>query len=122
MKTSFRLVCICFSVLCTIFCTSDVSGQSIGDGYFGQPGMERGMADINLGWPGRVWVQANLADDGLGYTGSYVTLGSKRHLFQDFLDGRWLMEMRGHYDVEYQGLFGNLGIEHEARASGCSMP
>ena len=69
------------------------------------------MADVNIGWPGRVWVEANLSEDGLGYQGSYITLGAKQHIFQDFLDGRWLLETRGHYDPEYEGFFANIGIE-----------
>lgn len=111
MKTCLRVVCIGVSLLCTIFSTSNLAGQTIGDGFFNQAGLQPGMADINVGWPGRVWVQVNIAEQGLGFEGSYVTLGTKQHLFQDFLDGRWLLETRGHYDVENEGFFGNIGIE-----------
>jgi hypothetical protein len=62
-----------------------------------------------LPMPGRIWVETNLGD-GLGYDGSYFTLGGKTHLADDFLDGRWLMETQGHVS-ENGGFFGNLGVE-----------
>ena len=111
MKTCFRVVCIGVSLLCTIFGSSQLAGQSIGDGVFDQAGIQPALADLNVGWPGRVWVQVNIAEEGLGYEGSYFTLGAKQHIFQDFLDGRWLLETRGHFDTESDSFFGNLGIE-----------
>jgi hypothetical protein len=62
-----------------------------------------------LPMPGRIWVETNIGD-GLGYDGSYFTLGGKTHLADDFLDGRWLMETQGHVS-ENGGFFGNLGVE-----------
>ncbi len=62
-----------------------------------------------LPMPGRIWVETNLGD-GLGYDGSYFTLGGKTHLADDFLDGRWLLETQGHVS-ENGGFFGNLGVE-----------
>lgn len=113
MKTSLRLVCITVSVLCTIFGTSQVTGQSTGGGYFDNTAPVQGMTDINVAWPGRVWFQANLADQGLGYRGTYFTLGAKTHIGQDFLDGRWLLETRGHIGTEADngGWFANIGLE-----------
>ncbi|MEM9410766.1 MAG: right-handed parallel beta-helix repeat-containing protein, partial [Planctomycetota bacterium] len=64
----------------------------------------------SVAFPGRVWVSANWSDRGLGYRGSYLTAGMKSRLFEDFLDGRWLFEGRGHVSEE-GGFFGNLGIE-----------
>jgi hypothetical protein len=69
------------------------------------------MADFQVGMPGRMWVATNLADQGLGYQGSYLTLGAKTHLFQDAFDGRWVGEMRGHYAWESSGFFTNIGLE-----------
>ena len=60
--------------------------------------------------PGRIWVGGKYADQGLGYTGSYATIGTKTRMFEDFLDGRWLFEGRGHVS-ENGGFFGNLGVE-----------
>ena len=59
--------------------------------------------------PGRVWMEANLGD-GLGYEGSYFTLGAKTHLADDFLDGHWLLETQGHMS-ENGGFFSNVGLE-----------
>jgi hypothetical protein len=58
-----------------------------------------------------MWVATNFADRGLGYEGSYFTLGAKTHLFQDSWDGRWVGEMRGHYAWESNGFFTNVGLE-----------
>lgn len=62
-----------------------------------------------LPMPGRIWFEANVGD-GLGYEGTYFTLGGKTHLADDFLDGRWLLETQGHVS-ENGGFFGNLGLE-----------
>ncbi len=61
-------------------------------------------------WPGRVWVSGQYADQGLGYVGSYVTLGAKTRLCEDWLDGRWLSEIRTHVS-ENGGFFANVGFE-----------
>ncbi|MGI9516852.1 MAG: right-handed parallel beta-helix repeat-containing protein, partial [Pirellulaceae bacterium] len=112
MKTCMRVVCISVTVLCTIMFARPATGQDLGSGYFPDSGgIQPFMADAPGLWPGRVWVQANLADSGLGYTGTYFTLGWKSHWFQDFLDGRWLVETRGHLSAESGGFFGNLGLE-----------
>ncbi len=112
MKTSLSLVCIAVSVLSTLIGPSQVAGQSIGDGYFEHGAPVQGMTDVHLAWPGRLWFQVNLADSGLGYQGTYFTLGAKQHLFQDFLDGRWLLEARGHLGTENGGgFFANIGLE-----------
>ena len=68
-------------------------------------------ADVPNLLPGRLWVEMNLADNGLGYSGTFGTIGYKRRLFQDFLDGRWLLEGQGHLSLQSGGLFGNIGIE-----------
>ena len=88
MKTCIHVVSISLTMLCAILCSSSVWGQQIGDSYLDSAAFTPGMTNINLGWPGRVWVQANLAEEGLGYMGSYVTLGAKAHVFQDFMDGQ----------------------------------
>lgn len=77
----------------------------------GPSGVQPMVADFQVGMPGRMWIQSNIADRGLGYEGSYFTLGGKTHLFQDRLDGRWLGEFRAHYAYESEGFFGNFGIE-----------
>jgi hypothetical protein len=81
------------------------------------------MADFQVGMPGRMWVATNLADQGLGYQGSYLTLGAKTHLFQDAFDGRWVGEMRGHYAWESSGFFTNIGLErvYSIKAAGADV-
>ncbi len=110
MKICKRLLCGSLTLF-GLLLTSTSSGQQIGDGFFQPTGVQPMMADVNVGWPGRVWVQASLADQGLGYNGSYFTVGAKTHVSQDFLDGRWILEARGHYNPDSNGFFGNVGLE-----------
>ena len=110
MKICKRLLCGSLALAGFLF-SNPVEAQTLGDGYFQPAGVQPMMADVNLAWPGRVWVQGSFADRGLGYTGSYVTLGAKSHLAQDFLDGRWMVEARGHFNPESSGFFGNIGLE-----------
>ncbi len=80
-------------------------------GGYDQGGFQPMMGDFQVAMPGRLWFETNLADRGLGYQGSYLTLGGKTRLYEDYFDGRWLLEMQGHYALEEGGFFGNLGIE-----------
>lgn len=61
--------------------------------------------------PGRMWFEVNLADNGLGYRGSFATIGGKSRLFQDAMDGRWLGEANLNLGLDTGGFFYNLGIE-----------
>ncbi|MEC9093714.1 MAG: right-handed parallel beta-helix repeat-containing protein [Planctomycetota bacterium] len=61
--------------------------------------------------PGRMWAEINLADNGLGYRGSFATLGGKSRLWQDSLDGRWLGEANLNLGLDTGGFFYNRGIE-----------
>lgn len=61
--------------------------------------------------PGRLWFEVNLADNGLGYNGSFATVGGKSRLWQDGLDGRWLGEANFNVGLDTGGFFYNLGIE-----------
>ncbi len=69
------------------------------------------QAELWSAMPGRIWVEYSMADQGLGYDGSYATIGGKTRLFDDFFDGRWLMEGQGHISTESGGFFSNIGIE-----------
>lgn len=80
-------------------------------GGYDQGGFQPMMGDFQVGMPGRLWFETNIADRGLGYQGSYLTLGGKTRLYEDYFDGRWLLEMQGHYALEEGGFFGNLGLE-----------
>ena len=88
------------------------AGARLGSQVQEPESFRRVAADLNVGLPGRVWISTNFADDGLGYNGSYFTLGGKTRLFEDFLDGRWLGEARVHQSFEEDGgFFANVGIE-----------
>lgn len=85
--------------------------QGAPTGMYDQGGFQPMTGDFQVGMPGRVWMEANVADRGLGYQGSYLTLGGKTRLFEDTFDGRWLVEAQANYALESGGFFGNLGIE-----------
>lgn len=110
---SLSQVCLAIALVATLFADAhEMRAQVLGGGQVYEPGSFRQVAsDINLGLPGRMWVRTTIADEGLGYTGTYATLGMKTHLFEDSWDGRWLGEARLHYSIENEGFFGNFGIE-----------
>ncbi len=113
MRTMFRNFGFC--CLATLSIGSSYANAQTGfvNGATGSAGnslqLFRGEGK-SLPLPGRVWVETNLGD-GLGYQGSYFTLGGKTHLADDFLDGRWLLETQGHVSMESGGLFANIGLE-----------
>ena len=122
MKTSLRLVCLMIALLAFTKAANSqqfaIPGGGVqGPAYGGGGGVYEPAAfqatggDISTGFPGRIWFRSNFADQALGYEGSYLTLGGKTRLFNDFLDGRWLGEARAHYSYENGGFFGNFGIE-----------
>ena len=116
MKSSSSILCLALAVLTFspwANAQSPFVGGYNGGGQLYEPGAFRaveGAIRTNTGWPGSVWVSANYADRGLGFRGSYLTAGMKTRLFEDALDGRWLLEVRGHISEE-GGYFGNFGIE-----------
>ncbi len=113
MKKRLSLFCL---ALATIFaCEPAAQAQSDqpipgGASYSQQGGFRPMAANLDVGWPGRMWFETNLADRGLGYRGSYLTLGGKTQLFEDFLDGRWLGESQAHFSLESNQFFGNIGL------------
>ncbi len=120
MKTKFLL---CFLTVSMIAVVQSAPAQQIGQpmgGVYGggggpvyEPGAFQPVAgDLVTGlFPGRVWVEANAAERGLGYQGSYISLGAKTRLCEDFLDGRWLGEIRANQSLNGGGFFGNMGLE-----------
>lgn len=115
MKTILPLICL---TLASVGLTSlPASGQIMGNGVppsvaaGGQPTVTPFQSAVATSWPGRYWFGVNLADNGFGYSGSYASLGVKTRLFDDYFDGRWLVEGRGHISLDRGGLFGNLGLE-----------
>ena len=113
MKTRLSQICIAITMLLYV---SIANAQQFGPGNrigAQQSAFQAVRGDLlQPGLPGRLWVEANFADEGLGYNGSYLTLGGKTRLFQDRLDGRWLFEANLHQSIEDDGgFFTNLGIE-----------
>lgn len=117
MKTCLRLVWA--SIVLLTFAQvaisqgvpNNVGNVGPGGGIYNSNGFQPVRGDLNLGFPGRIWIGGNYADEGLGYRGSYFTIGGKGRLFEDGLDGRWLSEGRFHYGLEEGGFFGNFGVE-----------
>ena len=121
MKT--RLSLICMVVFFTAMNVADAQfqnprfggamagGQGLATG--GQAAFQQVRGEVAAGVPGRFWFEANVADEGLGYNGSYLTVGGKRRIFEDFLDGRWLFEGQLHQSIDDDegDFFANLGIE-----------
>lgn len=118
MKTCLSIACFALALV-TFLPKADAQTlpyyggtQAAGGAVYEPAAFQATQADFQIGLPGRVWLSTNIAgEDGLGFEGTYATIGGKTRLFEDALDGRWLMEARGHVSAESGGFFGNLGIE-----------
>ena len=114
MKTRLSLFCIAITMLLSSSIANAQQFGGLGSGIGGQQSAFQAVSGdlLQPGLPGRLWFETNFADQGLGYDGSYLTLGGKTRLFQDFLDGRWLLEGQFNHSIEDDGgLFVNIGIE-----------
>ncbi len=111
MKTRLSLLCLALAIFAVNIADAQLA-QTFSD-QAQQPVFQRFSGDlIGGGLPGRLWFESNLADQGLGYEGTYLTLGGKNRLFEDRLDGRWLIEGEGHFSLkENGGYFMNIGLE-----------
>ena len=110
MKTRLSQICIAITMFLSV---SVANAQQLG-GIGGQQSAFQSVSGdlLQPGLPGRLWLEANFADEGLGYTGSYLTIGGKTRLFQDRLDGRWLFEGQVHQSIDNGGgFFANVGLE-----------
>lgn len=111
MRTMFRIFAICCLVGMSIGVPIADAQQGIVNGPRGGGNVRLLEGGRGLITPSRVWFEANLADDGFGYEGPYVTLGSKTHFADDFLDGRWLAEGQANLSLDSGGFFANFGIQ-----------
>ena len=68
----------------------------------------QGFQGLNENGPGILYYGINAADRGLGYQGSYMTLGGFVPGFEDDLGGFWAADLRGHLST-YGGFFSNVG-------------
>jgi hypothetical protein len=69
----------------------------------------QGFQNLDANGPGWLYYGVNAADRGLGYNGSYMTLGGFIPYGEDDLGGLWAADLRGHLSV-YGGFFSNTGI------------
>jgi hypothetical protein len=67
-----------------------------------------GFQGLNDNGPGVLYYGLNAADRGLGYVGSYMTLGGFVPMAEDDLGGFWSADLRSHLSV-YGGFFSNIG-------------
>ena len=67
-----------------------------------------GFKELNANGPGWLYYGINAADRGLGYQGSYMTLGGYVPYAEDGLGGLWAADLRSHLSV-YGGFFSNVG-------------
>lgn len=97
---------------------SMLGGSQVAWGQMGQAPMAasgglanraiQGLSDINLNGQGRLYYGINAADRGLGYRGSYMTLGGYFPTVEDDLGGLWAADVRSHLS-NYGGFFSNIG-------------
>ena len=113
MKIRFSLLCI--AIMFMAFSIADAKqGRLLNRDGYAQAGFQQLSGDLlrQPGTPGRLWFEANVAEQGLGYEGSYLTVGGKTRLGEDRFDGRWLFEGQVHHSLEDDGgFFANVGIE-----------
>ena len=93
-------------------------GQLGGAGGVGQGGMgavgglvngaAARLTDLEANGPGFMYYGINAADRGLGYRGSYYTVGGFVPYAEDDLGGVWNADLRGHLS-NYGGFFSNIG-------------
>lgn len=107
MSTVQRLAILAslVSVLCTGIARSEFVGEPVGvavsgGGYHGA---------LPLPMPVHFWVTGNWADRGLGFQGSYLTVGGLVPVATDPWGGTWFTESRGHLSEE-GNFFGNIGF------------
>ncbi|MBM3954204.1 MAG: hypothetical protein FJ309_06260 [Planctomycetes bacterium] len=68
-----------------------------------------GFGNLNANGPGWFYYGLNAADRGLGYQGSYMTLGAFIPYAEDDLGGFWAADLRSHLS-NYGGFFSNVGF------------
>ena len=90
------------------------SGEGIANRAVGR------LANLNLNGPGYLYYGVNGADRGLGYIGSYMTLGGFVPLAEDDLGGVWNADLRSHLSVN-GGFFSNVGAVRKQLLGGGSL-
>ena len=76
MKTRLGLTWVCLALIASAqVATAQQMMQPYGGPVSEQGNFQPVRGDLNVGMPGRLWFESNIADRGLGYNGSYLTLG-----------------------------------------------
>ena len=78
------------------------------------------IGSIGDNGPGYTYYGINGADRGLGYVGSYATVGGFIPTLQDDFGGIWNADLRGHYSVN-GGFFSNVGAVRKQLLNGGSL-
>lgn len=78
------------------------------------------LTSLNANGPGFLYYGVNAADRGLGYIGSYMTLGGFVPLLEDDLGGIWNADVRSHLSVN-GGFFSNVGAVRKQLLGGGSL-
>jgi len=74
MKKRLSFFCMALMVLLS----SNVADAQLLNRGGGQAALQNVSGDLlQPGLPGQLWMSTNVADEGLGYSGTYVTLGTK---------------------------------------------
>ena len=76
--------------------------------------------ELNMNGPGFLYYGINAADRGLGYRGSYMTLGGFIPVVEDDLGGIWSTDLRTHLS-NYGGFFSNVGAVRKQLLGGGSL-
>ncbi len=79
-----------------------------------------GLQELNANGPGYGYVGFNGVDRGLGYVGSYMTVGAFVPYAQDDLGGFWSADLRGHLSVN-GGFFSNVGAVRKQFVGGALL-
>jgi hypothetical protein len=75
------------------------------------------FSNANQYGPGYFYYGLNAADRGLGYNGSYMTLGGFIPYAEDDMGGFWSADLRSHLSV-YGGFFSNVGFVRKQMLGG----
>ncbi len=75
------------------------------------------FSNLNQYGPGYLYYGINAADRGLGYNGSYMTLGGFIPYAEDDMGGFWSADLRGHLSV-HGGFFSNVGLVRKQMLGG----
>ena len=119
--------CSRYFLLCAIallFITPAVAVGQLGQAPMQNDGLvdraAQGLGTLNAGGAGRMYYGVNGADRGLGYRGSYMTLGGYFPALEDDYGGLWAADTRGHLS-NYGGFFSNIGVVRKQLLNGGSL-